>query len=116
MPDGRLFFEYVSGLETPLRVADFTAHLGALGMPVELTATEYAVLYELAVHAPRTLTHGVLLQQVWGPERVSEAWLVRDMVKRLRPKLRDAAADPRYIFTEQRVGYRMAKAETARTE
>ena len=29
--------------------------------PVELTAMEYAVLYELAVHAPRVLTHTVLL-------------------------------------------------------
>ena len=76
--------------------------------PVELTATEYAVLYELAVHAPRTLTHAVLLQQVWGPERVGEPWLVRNVVKRLRRKLGDDADDPRYIFTEPRVGYRMA--------
>ena len=36
------------------------------GEPVELTATEYAVLYQLTVHAPRTLTHAVLLQRVWG--------------------------------------------------
>ena len=41
------------------------------GEPVELTATEYAVLYELTVYAPRTLTHAVLLQRVWGPEKVS---------------------------------------------
>ncbi len=33
MPEGLRFFEYVSGLETPLRVADFGAHLEALGMP-----------------------------------------------------------------------------------
>ena len=31
-------------------------------------ATEYAVLYELAVPAPRVLTHGALQQRVWGPE------------------------------------------------
>ena len=36
------------------------------GEPVELTATEYAVLYELAIHAPRVLTHTVLLQRVCG--------------------------------------------------
>ncbi len=77
------------------------------GEPVELTATEYSVLYELAVHAPRTLTHAVLLQQVWGPERVGEPWLVRNVVKRLRHKLGDDADDPRYIITEPRVGYRM---------
>ncbi len=76
--------------------------------PVDLTATEYAVLYELAVHAPRVLTHSVLLQRVWGPERVGEPWLVRDVVKRLRRKLGDAADNPTYIFTEPRVGYHLA--------
>ena len=82
------------------------------GEPVELTATEYAVLYELTVHAPRTLTHSVLLQRVWGPERVGEPWLVRDMVRRLRRKLGDDADDPKYVITEPRVGYRMATRET----
>ncbi len=81
------------------------------GEPVELTATEYAVLYELAVHAPRTLTHTVLLQRVWGPERVGEKWLERNVVKLLRRKLGDDANNPRYIFTEPRVGYRMGKGE-----
>ena len=81
------------------------------GAPVELTATEYAVLYELAVHAPRTLTHTVLLQRVWGPERVGEAWLVRNVVKLLRRKLGDDAESPRYIITEPRVGYRMVRGE-----
>ena len=40
---------------------------------VELTATEYALLYDLAVHAGRVLTHDVLLQRVWGPERTRGA-------------------------------------------
>ncbi len=83
------------------------------GEPVELTATEYAVLYELAVHAPRVLNQSVLLQRVWGPERVGEGWLVRDVVKRLRRKLGDPAASPRYILTEPRVGYKMALDEPA---
>ena len=64
------------------------------GEPVELTATEYAMLYELAVHALRVLTHTVLLQRVWGPERVGEAWLPRNVVKRLRRKLGDDASKP----------------------
>ena len=33
MSEGLSFFQYVSGQETPLRVADFGAHLAALGMP-----------------------------------------------------------------------------------
>ena len=82
------------------------------GEPVSLTATEYAVLYELAVNAPRVLTHSMLLQRVWGPERVGEAWLVRDVVKRVRQKLGDSAGSPKYIITEPRVGYRMASGST----
>ncbi len=35
------------------------------GEPVDMTATEYAVLYELSVHAPRTLIHAVQLQRDW---------------------------------------------------
>ena len=33
MPEGLGFFEYLSGLEEPLRVSDIASHLGALGMP-----------------------------------------------------------------------------------
>ena len=86
------------------------------GQPVDLTATEYAVLYELAVHAPRVLPHDVLLQRVWGPERVGESWLVRDVVKRLRRKLGDDAQNPSYIFTEPRAGYRMPEGGRPATE
>jgi len=78
------------------------------GAPVELTPTEYAVLYELAVNAPRVLTHQVLLQRVWGPERVGESWLLRNIVRRLRRKLGDDADNPRYVLTEPRVGYHLA--------
>ena len=77
------------------------------GAPVELTATEYAVLCELSVHAPQTPTHTVLLQHIWGPEKVGEPWLLRTVVKLLRRKLRDDAADLKCINTEPRVGYRM---------
>ncbi len=75
---------------------------------VELTATECAVLCQLAAQAPNVLTHGLLLRRVWGPEHVGEGWLLRNVVKKLRRKLGDDAADPRYIITEPRVGYRMA--------
>ena len=33
------------------------------------------------------LTHGLLLQRVWGPERVGKGWLLGDVVKRVRRKL-----------------------------
>ena len=92
---------------------DFAQRRAAVdGKPVELTATEYNILHELAAHAPRVMTHSALLHRVWGPERVGEPWLVRDVIKRLRRKLGDSANNPTYIFTEPRVGYRMPTGQT----
>ena len=48
-----------------------------------------------------------------GPERVGEGWLLRNVVKVLRRKLGDDAANPRFIITEPRVGYWMAAGEGA---
>jgi two-component system KDP operon response regulator KdpE len=79
------------------------------GRPVRLTATEYKLLFELSVHAGRVLTHDQLLARVWGAEYSGDSRLVRAFVKKLRRKLRDDAGQPTYIFTEPRVGYRMAK-------
>ena len=86
------------------------------GEQVHLTATEYAVLYELSVHTGRVLTHDHLLHQVWGPGRTGEPWLIRDVVKRLRRKLGDDADNPVYISTEPRVGYRMVRATADEVE
>ena len=79
------------------------------GQPVQLTATEYKLLTELANCAGRVLTQDELLQRVWGPEYLGEPQLLRSYVKSLRQKLGDNARKPSYIFTEHGVGYRMAK-------
>ena len=85
------------------------------GKPVQLTVSEYGVLYELSVNAGRVLTHDHLLQRVWGVRRSGEPGLVRTVMKRLRRKLGDDADNPTYLFTEPRVGYRMAKGEQPET-
>ena len=82
------------------------------GQPVVLTATEYALLFELSTSAGLVVTHEQLLQRVWGPGNSGDAGLARTVVQRLRRKLGDDARDPRYIFTEPHVGYRMRKASS----
>ena len=79
------------------------------GRPVRLTATEYKLLFELSINAGRALTHDQLLGRVWGRDYSGDSPLLRSFVKKLRGKLKDDANSPRYIFTEPRVGYRMAK-------
>ena len=79
------------------------------GCPVQLTATEYKLLFELSVNAGQVLTQDQLLRRIWGPDYSGESRVLRTFVKKLRRKLRDDANSPKYIFTEPRVGYRMVK-------
>ena len=79
------------------------------GRPVRLTSTEYKLLFELSINAGRVLTHDQLLGRVWGRDYSGDSPLLRSLVKKLRGKLKDDANSPMYIFTEPRVGYRMAK-------
>ena len=79
------------------------------GIRVRLTPTEYRVLEQLAKHSGRALSHSELLERVWGPNAGKDARPVRTVVKNLRRKLEDDPEDPRYIFTEPRVGYRMGR-------
>ena len=79
------------------------------GRPVKLTATEYKLLCELSVNAGRVITHDQLLHRVWERDYSDDPRLVRPVFKSLRRKLGDDAQNPSYIFTEPRVGYRMAK-------
>ena len=78
------------------------------GRPVKLTVTEYELLRVLSLNAGRVSTYETLLRQVWGG-RNGDPRSVRAYVRRLRKKLGDDTARPVYIFTEPRVGYRMAQ-------
>ncbi len=76
---------------------------------VELTDIEYRLLYELATNPGRVLTHAELLRSVWGPGHAGKTGVVRTVIKQLRRKLGDDAADPKYIFNQPRVGYSVPK-------
>lgn len=74
---------------------------------LRLTRKEYGLLRLLARNAGRVLTHQQLLSELWGPAFARETHHLRVLVSGLRQKLRDDPADPRYIVTEQGVGYRL---------
>ena len=81
------------------------------GEPVALTVTEFEVLRVLSSHAGRVVTYESLLRQAWrGRARSTEdPKVVRAMVKSLRRKLGDDAAQPAYVLNERGVGYRMPR-------
>ena len=76
------------------------------GIDVRLTPTEFALLEQLVLHAGKVLTHRQLLQRVWGEEYGEEAEYLRVYMGRLRRKLEQDPANPRFLLTESGVGYR----------
>ena len=76
------------------------------GDRLDLTPTEYKLLYHLVRNAGHVLQHGTLLAKVWGREYVDEVDYIRVYIRRLRDKLGDDPDRPRYIRTERGLGYR----------
>ena len=93
---------------------DFSERRVSLGgRPLRLRPLEYRLLAELSAGAGRVLTYAHLLERVWGERGSRDLRPMRTVVRKLRRKLGDDAANPTYIFTEPRVGYRMPKGEGA---
>ncbi len=77
------------------------------GDPVALTRTEFDVLAALSEQPKIVFTRRQLIDRVWGPAWVGDEHLVDVHIGHLRRKLRDDAADSRYVRTVRGVGYRM---------
>ncbi len=74
---------------------------------IGLTRTEFDLLRFLITHAEKVLPHRLILQEVWGAEYGDEAEYLRVYIGRLRRKIEQDPAHPRYIHTEYGVGYRL---------
>jgi two-component system alkaline phosphatase synthesis response regulator PhoP len=74
---------------------------------LDLTPTEFRLLYELAMAGGRVVTRDELLQKIWGRRESHRDRTVDVFVRRLRSKL-DALA-PRHTFIQTRygVGYKL---------
>ncbi len=72
---------------------------------VNLTPTEYRLLYELARQAGRVLVPEYLLEKVWGMGYEGENRLLWQAVHRLRRKIEPDPRNPQYIQTRPGIGY-----------
>jgi two-component system response regulator MtrA len=79
------------------------------GVALDLSATEFRLLVELANHAGQVLTREMLLERVWGYDYLGDSRLVDMAVKRLRDKVEDDSRTPTYITTVRGVGYRFER-------
>ena len=80
------------------------------GAPLALTRKEFAVLAMLLRHAGRVVTQQQLLREVWGPTHTGDSQYLRIVIGKLRQKLGDDPANPRWLKTEPGVGHRFITA------
>jgi len=76
------------------------------GKRIELTPKEYDLLYLMASHPGRTYTRDNLLSLIWGTQYSGYEHTVNSHINRLRSKIEDDIAKPKYILTTWGVGYR----------
>ena len=90
-----------------LRVDLARREVTVAGLHVELSRKEYALLALLVTHAGRVVTQPQMLREIWGPTHQQDTHYLRILVAKLRQKLGDEAAHPRWIVTEPGVGLRL---------
>ncbi|MDO8490424.1 MAG: response regulator transcription factor [Dehalococcoidia bacterium] len=85
---------------------DFNQHQVIVeGKETNLTSTEYKLLVILVFGRGNVLTQDMLLSKVWGESYTVDAHVLHVNIARLRQKLGDDPANPRYILTKVGVGY-----------
>ncbi len=76
------------------------------GQPFELSPREFALLKYFLQHRGETVTRDQLLDEVWGYDNFPLTRTVDNHIARLRQKIEENPAEPQYIITVHRVGYK----------
>ena len=79
------------------------------GEPIDLTATEFALLSAMARQPGRVFTRSQLLDAIHGVAFESYERAIDAHVKNIRRKLEPEPRAPRYVLTVYGVGYRLAE-------
>ncbi|MGB9153802.1 MAG: response regulator transcription factor [Alphaproteobacteria bacterium] len=76
-----------------------------------LTPKEYELLRYFMINRGRMLTHGQILNEVWGPAHKDNTQYLRVYIGQVREKLGTTPENAPFIMTEPGVGYRMEMME-----
>ncbi len=75
------------------------------GRQLELTQREYDIMCYFFAAGARVVTREELMEKVWGFDYYGDLRAVDVAMRRLREKLEDDPADPRYLMTKRGAGY-----------
>ena len=78
------------------------------GRALELSAREFDILCYLSASPGHVFSREELMEHVWGYEYYGDLRAVDVAIRRLREKVEDQPASPRYIMTKRGMGYYFA--------
>ena len=81
------------------------------GRNVHLTLSEFRIVALLGKYAGKVLTYDFIIKELWGPGTKGNNQTLRVHMANIRRKIEKNPAEPRYIFTEIGVGYRMVEGD-----
>lgn len=81
------------------------------GEEIHLTRVEYKIVSLLAKNSGKVMTYDTLINEVWGPYADDNNRILRVNMANIRRKLEKNPGEPKFIFTELGVGYRMLEDE-----
>ena len=81
------------------------------GEEIDVSAREFELIALLASHAGRPFSRQDLLREIWGLSAASYESNVNTLITRLRRKLEDDPASPRYLLTVYGFGYRFVESQ-----
>ena len=73
-----------------------------------LTQNEYKIVSLLGKYGGKVLTYDFIIKEIWGPNMKNDNRILRVNMANIRRKIEKNPAQPKYIFTEVGVGYRIA--------
>jgi DNA-binding response OmpR family regulator len=76
------------------------------GQPIVLSAREFLFMAYLVAHRGAVITRDQLLDAVWGYDNMPFTRTVDTHVAKLRKKIEDDPANPRFLITLHRLGYK----------
>jgi DNA-binding response OmpR family regulator len=89
-----------------LEINNDTREVKRSGDHVDLTATEFDILWCLVEAGNRPLSREEILSLVWGPGHHGTLRTIDNFVLQLRTKLEKDPAEPSHLLTVRGVGYR----------
>lgn len=81
------------------------------GKQLDLSVREFELLTFLAATPGQVYSREQLMEKVWGYEYYGDLRAVDVAIRRLREKIEDESAQPRYIITKRGLGYYFSETE-----